>query len=134
MRTVWKIFFRPVLFVSPLCACPMGKLSLATSEKREWKSGLKLWPFCEIFFILVKFPRNSEKKSDWFCCKKISQKLKYLNFKCKQSEIYFFVLFCSVSPFCACPMRKISLAKSVSRNKALGHDYSMGFVAPIILY
>ena len=40
MRTEWKIFYRPVLFVSPLCACPMRKISLATSEKREWKSGL----------------------------------------------------------------------------------------------
>ena len=39
MRTERKIFFHPVLFVSPLCACPMRKISLATSEKREWKSG-----------------------------------------------------------------------------------------------
>ena len=39
MRKERKIFFRPVLFVSPLCACPMRKISLATSEKREWKSG-----------------------------------------------------------------------------------------------
>ena len=34
--------FRPVLFVPPLCACPLRKISLATSEKRESKSGLKL--------------------------------------------------------------------------------------------
>ena len=40
MRTERKIFFRPILFVSPLCACPMCKISLATSEKCEWKSGL----------------------------------------------------------------------------------------------
>ena len=42
MRTERKIFFLPILFVSPLCACPMGKISLATSEKREWRSGLTL--------------------------------------------------------------------------------------------
>ena len=46
MQTEQKIFFRPVLFVSPLCACPMRKISLATSKKREWKSGL-MW-VCEI--------------------------------------------------------------------------------------
>ena len=40
MRTERIIFFRPVLFVSPLCAGPMRKISLATSEKREWKSGV----------------------------------------------------------------------------------------------
>ena len=40
MRTERKTFFRPVLFFSPLCACPMRKISLVTSEKREWKSGL----------------------------------------------------------------------------------------------
>ena len=39
MRTERKIFFRPILFVSPLCPCPMRKISLATSEKCEWKSG-----------------------------------------------------------------------------------------------
>ena len=68
-------------------------------------------PFCEKCLILVKCPRDSRKKSDWFCCKKISQKLKYLNFKCEQSERYFRpVLF--VSPLCSCPMRKIPLATS----------------------
>ena len=41
MRTEQKIFFRPVLFISSLCACPMRKISLATSEKREWKSGFR---------------------------------------------------------------------------------------------
>ena len=34
-----KIFSRPVLFVSPLCACPMWEISMATIEKLEWKSG-----------------------------------------------------------------------------------------------
>ena len=53
-------------------------------------------PFCENFLILVKCPLDSRRKSDWFRCEKISQKLKYLNFKCEQSERYFFVLFCSV--------------------------------------
>ena len=42
MRTERKIFFRPLLLVSPLYAGPMRKCSLATSEKREWKSGLKV--------------------------------------------------------------------------------------------
>ena len=42
MRTQRKIVFRPVLFISPLCACPMRKISLATSEKREWKSGFAM--------------------------------------------------------------------------------------------
>ena len=51
--------------------------------------------FVEKFFILVKCPHASRKKSDWFRCKKISQKLKYLNFKCEQSEKYFFILFYS---------------------------------------
>ena len=45
--------------------------------------------FCENFLILVKCPLDSSKKSDWFRCEKISQKLKYLNFKCEQSERYF---------------------------------------------
>ena len=47
------------------------------------------WTFCKNFLTLVKFPRDSRKKSDWFRCKKISQKLKYLNFKCEQSERFF---------------------------------------------
>ena len=38
-------------------------------------------PFCKNFLIFVKCPRDSRKMSDWFRCKKISQKLKYLNFK-----------------------------------------------------
>ena len=83
-------------------------------------------PFCKNFSILVKRPRGSTKKSDWFRCKKISQKLKYLNFKCEQSERYFFKCEQSeryffkceqseryffrpdlfVSPLCACPVRK----------------------------
>ena len=35
-----KDIFSSCLFVSPLCACPMRKISLTTSEKREWKPGL----------------------------------------------------------------------------------------------
>ena len=62
--------------------------------------------FCENFSILIKCPRDSKKTSDWFRCKKISQKLKYLNFKCEQSERYFFVLICW------------RLAKLVSGNQA----------------
>ena len=50
--------------------------------------------------------RDLGKKFDWFRCKKISQKLKYLSFKCEQSERYFCPILL-VSPFCACPMRKI---------------------------
>ena len=34
--------FCPILFVSSHLACPMGKISLATGERCEWKSG----PFC----------------------------------------------------------------------------------------
>ena len=45
--------------------------------------------FVKIFLILVKCPRDSRKKSDWFRCEKISQKLKYLNFKCEQSGRFF---------------------------------------------
>ena len=30
MRTEQKVFFHPVLFVSPLCACPMREIWLAT--------------------------------------------------------------------------------------------------------
>ena len=73
-------------------------------------------PFCKNFLILVKCPRDSRKKSDWFRCEKISQisqisqKLKYLNSKCEQSGRSFFVLL--VSPLCACPLRKTSLATS----------------------
>ena len=64
---------------------------------------------------------TTTKKSDWFRCETISQKLKYLNFKCEQSEKYFFVLFCPFHPpLCACLTRKISLAtsESVSGNQA----------------
>ena len=45
--------------------------------------------FIKIFLIVVKCPLDSEKKSDWFRCKKMSQNLKCLNFKCEQSEKYF---------------------------------------------
>ena len=38
----------------------------------------------QIFLIAVKAPRVFRKKSHWFYCKKISQKMKYLNFKCEQ--------------------------------------------------
>ena len=37
----------------------------------------------------MKGPRDLEKESDWFRWKKISQKLKYLNFKREQSKRYF---------------------------------------------
>ena len=47
-------------------------------------------PFCKIFFINVKSPRGSSgKKSGWFCCKKTSEMLKYLNFKCEMSKDIF---------------------------------------------
>ena len=79
----------------------------------------------KIFLILVKCPRDVRKKSDWFRCKKISQKLKYLNFKCEQNERYFRpVLF--VSQLCACPLRKILLVTSEKREwkSALRYDFS----------
>ena len=83
-------------------------------------------PFCENFLILVKCPRDSRKKSDLFRCKKISQKLKYLNFKCEQSERYFFVLFCSFhhSAHVPCEKVRLRLAKRISGNQAL-------FVIPV---
>ena len=46
-------------------------------------------PFCKNFSIPVTASRHFRKKSDWFRCKKISQKLKYLSFKCEQSERFF---------------------------------------------
>ena len=63
-------------------------------------------PFCKTFLILLKCPRDSTKKSDWFRCTKISQKLKYLNFKCEQSWRYFFVLFYSFHHFAHVPFAK----------------------------
>ena len=69
-------------------------------------------PFCKNVSILVKRPRDSTKKSDWFRCKKISQKLKYLNFKYEQSERYFFVLICSFHHSAHVPCEKKSLATS----------------------
>ena len=43
---------------------------------------INLWGghFVKIFLSFVKCSHDSRKKSDWFRCKKISQKLKYLNF------------------------------------------------------
>ena len=81
-------------------------------------------PFCEKFLILVKCPRNSRKKSDWFRCEKISQKLKYLNFKWEQSERYFFrpVLFVHHFAHVPCEKFRWRQAKSVSGNQALPHD------------
>ena len=77
-------------------------------------------PFCENVLILVKCPHDSKKKSDWFRCKKISQKLKYLNFKCEQSERYFFVLFCSFHCSAHVPREKFRWrqSKSASGNQA----------------
>ena len=50
-------------------------------------------PFCKNSLIAVKAPRDLRKKSDWFRCKKISQKLKYFNFKCEQRRKIFFRRF-----------------------------------------
>ena len=78
-------------------------------------------PFCENFLIFVKCPRDSKKKSDWFRCKKISQNLKHLNFRCEQSERYFFLLFYSFHHSAHVPCEKFRWrqAKSGSRNQAL---------------
>ena len=77
------------------------------------------------FLILVKCPRDSRKKSDWFRCEKISQKLKYLNFKCEQSERYF--SSCSIRfTTLRMSMRKISQATSEKRKWKSGftqHNY-----------
>ena len=40
-------------------------------------------------------PRDLSKKSDWFRCKKISQKLKYFNFNSEQSERNFSLIYIS---------------------------------------
>ena len=81
-------------------------------------------PFCENVLILVKCPGDSRKKSDWFRCKEIPQTLKYLNFKCEQSEIYFFLLICPFHHSAHVPCQKIRwrLAKSVSGNQAPGRN------------
>ena len=78
-------------------------------------------PFGENFLILVKCPRDSRKKSDWFRHKKISQKLKYLNFKCDQSERYFFVLFFLLhhSEHIPCEKLRWRQAKRVSGHQAI---------------
>ena len=78
--------------------------------------------FCENVLILVKCSRDSRKKYDWFRCKKISRKLKYLNFKCEQSERYFFVLFFSFhySAHVPCENFRWRQVKSMSENQALG--------------
>ena len=51
------------------------------------------------------------KTYDWFCCMKISQKLKYLNSKCEQNKRYFCPILKMVSPICACPMRTNSCGR-----------------------
>ena len=84
-------------------------------------------PFCEKFLIIVKCPHGSRKKCDWFRCKKISQKLKYLNFKCEQSERIFFRPVLFVSPLCACPMQNISLATSKKREWKSGFTNQMSW-------
>ena len=56
-----KDIFRPVLFFSPICACPMRKISLATSEKREWKSGFIRSGYFKICGILVISARTETK-------------------------------------------------------------------------
>ena len=48
-----------VLFVSPLCAYPTQKNSLATIEKHEWKSGLRLSVYKDKSVTLISF---SDKK------------------------------------------------------------------------
>ena len=50
-------------------------------------------PFCKNFLILVKCPRDSRKKSDWFRCEKISQKLKYFNFNGNRAKDIFSFCF-----------------------------------------
>ena len=76
----------------------------------------------KIFYPFGKCPRDSRKKSDWFRCKTVSQKLKYfLNFKCEQSERYFFVLFNSFHHSVHVSYEKFRWrqAKSVSGNQAV---------------
>ena len=52
---------------------------------------MNLWGghFAKTYLITVKAPRDLRKKSDWFRCGKISQKLKYLNFKSEQRKSWF---------------------------------------------
>ena len=42
MRTEQKTFSRPILLVSPRCACPMRKISYATGKRPECKSGFTI--------------------------------------------------------------------------------------------
>ena len=70
----------------------------------------------------MKCPRDSKKKSDWFRCEKISQKLRYLNFKCEQSERYFFVVFCSFHHSAHVPYKKCHWGTSEKR------EWKSGFI------
>ena len=78
-------------------------------------------PFCKNLLILVKCLRDSRQKSDCFRCKKISQKLKYLNFNCELRERYFFFPYYSFHHSAHVPCEKFGWrqAKSVSGNQAL---------------
>ena len=44
------------------------------------------WPFYKSSMIILYGPHDLRKKSDWFRNKNISQKLKYLNFKCEDNK------------------------------------------------
>ena len=69
----------------------------------------------------MKAPRDLRKKSDWFRCKKISQKLIYLNFQMRTERKVFFHPILLVSQLCACPIQNFRWrqAKGVSGNQAL---------------
>ena len=56
--------------------------------------------FVKNFLISVSDPRDSEKKLGWFSCKKTSQRLKHLNFKCENGKI--------VLRLCTCSMRTLA--------------------------
>ena len=73
---------------SNMAVCTVGTLNFS-NDGVFWS--LAVGPSCTKFLIIVKGLCGLTKKSDWFCCKKTSQKLKYLNFKCELSKTYFFI-------------------------------------------
>ena len=60
-----KDIFCMILLVSPICACPVHKISLATAERCEWISGFRLWShFLTLYFniLLISASLNKNKE------------------------------------------------------------------------
>ena len=108
-----KISF--ALFAFSLISIHIFRLSLTLFFVREKYLGRKI----NVHFLRVS-AKNCCKRKLGFAGEKISQKLKYLNFKCEQSGRSFFVLFCSFHHSAHVPCEKFSWrqAKRVSGNQA----------------